>query len=170
MPTLPGAVLMLRKCWIDMRMFAGFTLQDKQFCYRKSKSGVCPDDGNFCLSSPHWSLIGPLTSRVIWPTNKNLERIVLLIISENGKQLVLFSLSCVPGQLHWLQYCQLFQPPLTDREGNLIKFLAPVRLQSRGQPNQSLQQPGIALTDLAHLKNCPISFANLFLFIFGAQI
>ena len=42
MPTLPGAVLMLRKCWINMRMFAGFTLQDKQFCYRKSKSGVCP--------------------------------------------------------------------------------------------------------------------------------
>ena len=32
----------LRKCWIDMAMFSGFTLQDKQFCYRKSKSGVCP--------------------------------------------------------------------------------------------------------------------------------
>ena len=36
--TLP----VVRKCWTDMAMFAGFTLQDKQFCYRKSKSGVCP--------------------------------------------------------------------------------------------------------------------------------
>ena len=87
---------MLRKCWIDMAIFAGFTLQDKQFCYRKSKSGVCPDDGNFCLSSLHWALIGPLPSPDIWPTNKKWERIVLLIISLNGKQLVLFSQSAVP--------------------------------------------------------------------------
>ena len=88
--------LMLRKCWIDMAIFAGFTLQDKQFCYRKLKSGVCPDDGNFCLSSLHWALIGPLPSPDIWPTNKKWERIVLLIISLNGKQLVLFSQSAVP--------------------------------------------------------------------------
>ena len=119
------------------------------------------DDGNFCLSSLHWSLIGQLPSREIWPTNKKRKRLVLLIISENGKQLVLFSLSSDPRLLHWLQYCQLWRPTLTTREGNF--YLVSCSVSSPGSRTCELQSvAGWNCFDrCSPFENCPINFANL---------
>ena len=88
----------LRKCWIDNAMFVGFTLQDKQFVIA-NQSEVFVQPAAREQSSDLW--LAKLRHVTVDHQPRKWTLQDLLIISENGKQLALFSLSFVP-QFGWL--------------------------------------------------------------------
>ena len=83
----------LRKCWIDNAMFVGFTLQDKQFVIA-NQSEVFVQPAAREQSSDLW--LAQLRHVTVDHQPRKWTLQDLLIISENGKQLALFSLSFVP--------------------------------------------------------------------------
>ena len=83
----------LRKCWIDNAMFVGFTLQDKQF-FIANQSEVFVQPAAREQSSDLW--LAQLRHVTVDHQPRKWTLQDLLIISENGKQLALFSLSFVP--------------------------------------------------------------------------
>ena len=83
----------LRKCWIDNAMFVGFTSQDKQFVIA-NQSEVFVQPAAREQSSDLW--LAKLRHVTVDHQPRKWTLQDLLIISENGKQLALFSLSFVP--------------------------------------------------------------------------